>query len=221
MNNLSENEIRVTKIAFDEFLKQKIKTNLNIQFELEQISPYCTELKRQRDNLRQKQAEKLGTLWLWLTINPKKDIEFEIFKKKIEQFAERKMFDDYLYVFEQRGKTEEEAGKGFHAHLLLKRNMKYKQNKIISNSKNTFKNLTNVENNEIFNYHWCPAEYLDDKIEYMTGEKTGCEKDIKQLIDVLFREKKNLNNYYKKECHENKTSASTEKTVDINEVLKQ
>ena len=99
--------------------------------------------------------------------------------------------------------------------------MKYKQNKIISNSKNTFKNLTNVENFDIFNYHWLPSEYLDDKKEYILGTKTGCEKEEKQFIDVLFREKKNLNNYYKKEWPEKSTDASKEKIVDLSVVSNQ
>ncbi|AXQ65528.1 MAG: putative replication initiation protein [Circular genetic element sp.] len=194
---ISENEMRVTKLAYDEFLKQKIKTNLNIQYELDLISPYCTSLRLQREDLRQRQASKMGTLWLWLTISPKNDIDFETFRDKISTFAQRKMFDDHIYVFEQRGKTVETAGDGFHAHLLLKRNMKYKQNKIISNSKNTFKKITNVENHDIFNFHWCPEEYLNDKQEYILGTKTGNEKDIKQEIDKIFRQNKNLKEYYK------------------------
>lgn len=216
---ISENEIKITKLAFDEFLKQKIKTNLNIQFELDLVSPYCTLLRQQREELRERQASKMGTLWLWLTISPKKDIDFELFKNKIEIFANRKMFDDYLYVYEQRGKTEETAGEGFHAHLLLKRNMKYKQNKIISNSKNTFKKITDVENHDIFNFHWCPEEYLNDKREYILGTKTGCEKDTKQLIDVIFREKKNLNIYYKKECLAGPTTEK-EKTPKVQDTEK-
>lgn len=195
---ISENEMKITKIAYDEFLKQKIKTNLNIQYELDLISPYCTFLREQREELRQRQASKMGTLWLWLTISPKNDIDFETFRDKISTFAQRKMFDDHIYVFEQRGKTVETAGEGFHAHLLLKRNMKYKQNKIISNSKNTFKKITNVENHDIFNFHWCPEEYLNDKMEYILGTKTGKEKDIKQEIDIVFRQKKNLKEYYKR-----------------------
>lgn len=217
--DLSENEILITQQAFNEFLKQKIKGNLNIQFELDLISPYCTQIRKQRDELREKQAARLGTLWLWLTISPKKEIKLKEFLEKVEKFAERKMFEDYLYVIEQRGQSEEELGKGFHAHLLLKRSMKYKQNKIISNSKNTFKKMTNVDNHDIFNYHWCPEEYLKDKKEYILGTKTGCEKDKKQFFDVLFREKNNLNIYYKKtwpkaEKEETKKMESAEITTE-------
>ena len=117
--------------AKNEFLDQKIKQTMNMAFHLKKLSPLYSAIYDEQEKLKEKTAEKYGTLWLWLTVSPHEDIEFDDFKLKIEKFAERKMFKDYLYVFEQRGKTKEEAGKGFHAHLLLKRNLEYKPSKII------------------------------------------------------------------------------------------
>jgi len=185
--------------AKDDFLYKKIQSNMTIAFELKKLSPIHNQIYDERQALREEQAQRLGTLWLWLTVSPHDKVQFTDFQKKVTQFSQRKMFKDFFYVYEQRGKNKEEIGKGFHCHFLLKRDIKYKQNKIISNSKNSFKNMTNINDFNIFNFHWCPEEYLKDKIEYMTGSKTGCEKDTKQLIDVLFRQKYNLNIYYNKD----------------------
>ncbi len=195
--------LEIFQKARDDFLYKKFQANMSIAFELRQISPIYDKLLDERQTLREEQAKRLGTLWLWLTVSPNDKVEFLDFKKKIESFANRKMFKEYFYVFEQRSQEKETAGMGFHAHLLLKRNISYKQNKIVSNSKNSFKNMTKVNDFNIFHFHWCPDEYLDDKMEYMTGAKTGSEKDIKQLIDVIFREKYNLDNYYTNATHSN------------------
>lgn len=182
--------------AKDDFLFKKLQSNMSIKFELKQLSPLMDQIFDERQRGKEEQAKRLGILWLWLTVSPHDKVEFPDFQKKIEQFAKRKQFKEYFYVYEQRSKEAETAGQGFHCHLLLKRNITYKQNKIITNSKNSFKNMTKVNDFQIFNFHWCPDEYLKDKIEYMTGDKTGAEKDIKQNIDILFRQKYNLKDYY-------------------------
>ena len=62
--------------------------------------------------------------------------------------------------------------------------------------KNSFKSITDVNNKSIFNVHACPKKYLKDKYTYMTSEKTGDKKDIKQKYDLVFRKKNNLNKIY-------------------------
>jgi hypothetical protein len=202
-NGENNEHLAIYRKAADDFMYRKIQSNMSIAFELKKLSPLMDKLYDERQKLKEEQAKRLGTLWLWLTVSPNDKVLFEDFQKKVSQYAERKMFKDYFYVYEQRGQHKEEIGKGFHCHFLLKRNIMYKQNKIISNSKNSFKNMTEVNNFQIFNYHWCPDEYLKDKLEYMQDmNKHGQEKNSKQLMDILFRQEKNLNNYYKKECLE-------------------
>lgn len=53
-----------------------------------------------------------------------------------------------------------------------------------------------MSNKNIFNVHTCPKKYLKDKYIYMTGLKTGDEKDIKQKYDIVFREKFKLKKIY-------------------------
>lgn len=201
--------------AKDDFTYRKIQGNMSIAFELKKLSPLHDRIYDERQKLKEEQAKRLGTLWLWLTVSPNDKIKFEDFQKKVTLFAKRKMFKDYFYVYEQRGQHKEEIGKGFHCHFLLKRNIMYKQNKIISNSKNTFKNMTTVNDFQIFNYHWCPDEYLKDKLEYMQDmNKHGQEKNSKQLMDILFRQKKNLKEYYKNASENEQTQATKAKTKE-------
>lgn len=187
--------------AANDFLKKKFQTNMTLAFELKQMSPICDLLFEERQALKLLQAKKYGTLWLWLTISPKKTIIFEDFKKKIEKTANSKMFKDFYYVFEQRGKTNEEAGQGFHAHMLLMRNLDYKQSKVLYNLKQSYEKYSNVNDRNIFNFHWLHEEYFGDKVNYITGQnKDGEDKKEKQLIDVIFRQNYFLKEYYKKEC---------------------
>ncbi|AXH79108.1 MAG: putative replication initiation protein [Circular genetic element sp.] len=192
-NNGSPQQIEEFNIAKDKFHAAKNLTNFNIAYELDLLGDYAKNQRQTRDKLKQEQAKRLGTLWLWLTINPKPEISFRDFQKSIEKVANRRMFQEYLYVYEQRSTTLNEAGKGFHAHLLLRRDIKYKQCKVISNLKNSFKNICDTNNHMIFNYHWLPEEYRADKKEYILGTKTEDGKDEKQIIDKLWRKLPEIN----------------------------
>ncbi len=126
--------------------------------------------------------------YLWITINPAPKVEFEKFKVKITKLVNRSMFTKCEYVYEQRGTSLKEAGKGFHCHILATRDMKYKPSKCISNIKNTCKTLVgNVNNNNQLNIQIIGDDFANDKREYMTGVKTGEGKDQKQIIDKSWR----------------------------------
>jgi len=186
--------------SVDDWKQQKLKQLLNKSYNAERMGQEWKEVKEYEveldQTIRENKAEKHNNLFLWLTVNPKADVELEDFKDVIDKFAKRTMFSDYLYVYEQRGKEETSIGDGFHAHLLLKRNMDYKPSKVIFNSKNTFKRITNVDNFDIFNYRWVSDEFKKDKVQYIIGIKTGEEKDLKQEMDVYFRKYNELEDYY-------------------------
>jgi len=120
-------------------------------------------------------------LYIWLTLNPKAPYtqdNFKLFKDKVVKFVNRKIFRGHMYVFEQRSTAIDTLGEGYHAHILLKRNISYKPSNIHKYSKNTFKNLMNVHNPSIFKFNWCPQEFLGDKIQYMKGYKIDINKEI-------------------------------------------
>ena len=144
-------------------------------------------------------AKEHNNLYCFITINPKKEIDLGTFREKIEKFVNRNMFQGYKYVLEQRGATEQEAGKGFHAHILLKRNLDYKPSKVSGNTKNSFKGITNVDNPQILNIQHIGEEFAKDKDEYIDGVKTGEGKDEKQIIDKFWRKQHNLESVYEKD----------------------
>ncbi len=182
------------KLAMDKLLINKWYEVLSIQNDLN-LLPQLKVVNNCLKVLKDLKASNNNTLWLWLTVNPKPKTDLTKFVHLLDKFSNRKMFTDYKYVIEQRSSDRASLGKGLHAHLLLKRNLKYKPSIIFKNSQNTFKNITNVKNKEIFFFKWCPTEFLVDKINYMTEDKGG-EKTQKQEMDLLFRQKNSLCNIY-------------------------
>ena len=62
---------------------------------------------------------------IFLTINPPPTLSLNDFQKLIKNTlttskGSKLWIEGYLYVLEQRGETEEEQGKGFHTHILIK-----------------------------------------------------------------------------------------------------
>ncbi len=175
--------------------KSLISSILNLECELG-INQSMSELLEYQKELVTKKAETKGSLVLWLTINPKNTIKLKDFMLKVDKFAKRKMFTKYFYVFEQRGRNRDEVGKGFHCHLLLWRCLSYPPSKIITNSKNTFKNICFVNRFEIFNYHYLAPKMIEDKLKYITEQKYSDDKKLKQSFDSLWRVNNNINSYY-------------------------
>ena len=154
---------------------------------------YLSHLKQIEDN--QCKKEEKDPYW-WITINPKPNIVLKDIKYKIESFVKRKIVANYIYVYEQRGTCPRSCGSGIHLHVLIKKNKKTMPTVFKRDIKNSFKSITDVNNKSIFNVHACPKKYLKDKYTYMTSEKTGDKKDIKQKYDLVFRKKNNLNKIY-------------------------
>lgn len=184
-----------------ELMKRKIRKVQEQMYQLETLGKTFQEIKKLETKnthlLKEKTAKEHNNSHLWITINPMPSVKLIDFKKKIEKLVARKIFTEYLYVYEQRGKTEDDAGKGFHAHILAKRNLNYKPFKTHECIRNTCKSLVkNKKCNKTINIQNIGYDFAEDKREYILGEKTGDGKDQKQQIDIIWREKNNLNKYY-------------------------
>ena len=83
-------------------------------------------IKENAYKIKEKLAQEHNNGWIYITVNPKPDIKWDEFYKKVTKLANRKMWDYAIYAYEQRSATEAEAGKGFHVHMLCKRNLNYK-----------------------------------------------------------------------------------------------
>jgi len=135
---------------------------------------------------------------LFITINPRPDD----FKKTMIKFKSKVWIENYIYVFEQRGTTEAESGRGFHSHILLWKPDSKKSHEVVRETKNTFKNICSIDNPSILNIKNCKEEDIPKRKNYMLGQKNienDPSKAIKQEIDCIWRERNNLQEYYSKE----------------------
>lgn len=192
--------MKVLREAEKEFDKSLIKKILKMEYETESLGEKYKELKKYEKVLAEKKKEMTAVehnnQFCFITISPKESISLDDFKKTVEKAVARNMFTSYLYVYEQRGKNTDEKGKGFHAHILTRRNLNYKPSKVANNLKNTFKNLTNVNNPQLLNIQHIGADFAKDKVEYITSVKTDEGKDVKQEVDVIWREAEGLLPFY-------------------------
>ena len=192
--DLIDNELK-------ELRKRKIKKILEQQYALETLGDYYKGLKmiQAQNNCKLKlaTAKDHNNLFCFITINPKPSVTLPQCVKKVEKLVNRKLFKDYLYVYEQRGTDPESMGRGFHCHILAQRNLSYKPSKVRDCIKNTCKILvSNVNNKNTLNIQHIGENWAVDKRTYILGKKEGEGKDIKQDFDKIWRSKNNLKVYY-------------------------
>ena len=188
--------------SYETFRKNKLLKLIGMEYQLDMLGQKWIDIKAHENELKGKLKEQLAVEhnngYCFITISPKDSVNLEEFIEKVHKYVQRNMFRKSRYVFEQRGKTEAEAGKGFHAHILFKRNLDYKPSKIRVNSLNTWKNMCSCTDNT-FNVKHIGEEFAKDKDEYMTGVKTGEDKDLKQAIDIIWRKANNIESVYGEE----------------------
>lgn len=189
-----------------ELKKRKVRKILEQEYQLENIDTFSTSLKKIEDNnklkLSMKMAKEHNNGYLWVTINPKDDVALSDFRKKVDKISTKTCFADVLYAYEQRGSSTTSLGKGFHAHILVKRNLKYKPIKLIQNIKNSCKKIVgNINADYCLNFQVVGEDYAKDKKEYILGIKTGedehgVKKSAKQQYDSIWRDKEQIKKFY-------------------------
>ena len=142
--------------------------------------------------------QKFGNV-LFITVNPRPDVDLETFHKSIRKYVSKCWIDNYIYVLEQRGTNETELGKGFHSHLLIYKTDNKKSHEIIRETKNTFKNVCSVDNPSILNIQNCKEADIEKRKNYMLGVKStdhDPSKQEKQRMDIIWRQNKQIEKYY-------------------------
>lgn len=193
--------VELYESAKQEILRNKMKKLVSLKFELGTLGTFENTLKDTIGNLeselKEKMAEAYNNKYMFFTINPKPSVKLEDFIKVLAKSATKTCFTDYLYVIEQRGNNSATAGNGFHAHMLFKRNLNYKPCKCKKNMQGTFLKMCDVKKEALFNVKYLNTEWANDKVKYMShGGKTEDGKDIKQDIDIWWREKNDILPYY-------------------------
>lgn len=143
-----------------------------------------------------KRVHKKPYTHLFITINPPPSYNLKDFLNTIQKTIKKNWIEGYLYVIEQRGENDEEIGKGFHTHILIKLIDHKRRSQIDREIKNTWKNILDVDN-----YHILNIKYIDDdeqkrKQKYMLSLKSEEVKHLKQKYDIIFRQKNNLQKFY-------------------------
>lgn len=186
--------------AVKDFDKGLIRKLVKLSYDAECLGEKYTKLKKKErdlgDIIKQNLAVEHNNGFVFITVNPKSGVSFEDFDKQVRKLLKRNMFVGVLAVYEQRGKNEQEIGKGFHAHILAERNLNYKPSKVAKNTKNTFKGVCDVNRSYLMNIQFTGPDFASDKQEYILGtNKTGDGKDLKQNMDKLWRSSLGLEDY--------------------------
>lgn len=202
-----ENEMVLDiELELRELKKRKIRKILELEYELGSIDPVLAGLKKLETNLKQKlkvqTAEKHNNNYMWITINPKPSVALGEFRKVITRILTKTCFADVLACYEQRAVSKEDLGKGFHVHILVKRNLNYKPIKLKQNIKNSCKKIVgNINADYSINLQTIGTEFAKDKKQYILGEKYGKDdegnlKKDKQSMDDIWRKQEGINAYY-------------------------
>lgn len=138
--------------------------------------------------------------YLFITVNPDPSrTNFEKLKKATEKMVEKKWLKSYVYVYEQRGCTEDEAGIKPHMHAIIKKPDNKSVVHCVRELASSFKKLCDVSDVHFFNVKYCDEAEKNRKLEYILGEKVSTEenrKDVKQSMDKIWRERINIEPFY-------------------------
>lgn len=133
---------------------------------------------------------------VFLTINPRPEVEFYQFRKVIDKLLSKVWMTDYLYSIEQRGTIQEDnLGKGMHMHILFRKNDK-EPCKIIREVQNTCKKI--VGNPQHCNLQFRTADKSKGYVNYIKGDKKDENKHEKCRGDVVWRKKMGIEPHYEK-----------------------
>lgn len=203
-DNAPEEEFKLSKqhacyeASKQKLLARKMDEIVKIQWEQGHIFKEFKEL-----YTKYKTNDKDNSKFIWLTINPRADVPLSQIMQVAKKYVKRTFIKTYYYVYEQRGSitNQKEMGTGIHIHLLLERNVEanIKVWDIKKRTKDSFRDITDVENSKIFYYKVMPEDYIVDKLNYMNNKNLDQEhqdKLEKQEFDIEWRKKNKIQSNY-------------------------
>lgn len=175
--------------------RHRLRFLLQEKVSVEEINLF-TEIKEMRSKVDEK--AKKYTKYMWLCCNPNPLVTFDEFMKIVRKAMTKSWLTDshYLWVIEQRGETEDEAGKGFHFHALFVKPDNKKYCEVIREMASTFNKATDTSCISFYRLQGVSEEEFKRKIGYITALKADDKKHLKQSIDRLWRPKVGLEQYY-------------------------
>ena len=154
-------------------------------------------LDRERYAYVQKNEEiKNKTKYIFLTINPNPNINLQEFISITTKLMSKPWITNYLYVYEQRGETEADIGKGFHFHAIIEKPTNKSYAHMMRELASSANKLCDTSNFHFYNVKNISEEEKERKIVYTTGRKADTAKHLKQDMDIIWRTNNNLLSMY-------------------------
>lgn len=150
--------------------------------------PYMKRLQWLNAQVLSMQKQKPASTYYWVTVSPSPQTPLESLKVKVEKYSRSKMIEGCIYTFEKRPSDGTP-----HVHMIVKP-LGVSDSDFRKRTKNPFKDL--VGNNRCIDIKICPPAFLDDKIEYIKGNKWDVSKEEACEEDKLFRLENCLEPYY-------------------------
>lgn len=123
----------------------------------------------------------------WVTINPKPDVDLEKFLALINNYMKRPFIIKGRYVLEQTGETIETMGKHPHVHILFEKLQSLSPKQCHDRTYSTFNTICG--NKKCVDIRVYDASLMEEKVQYMKGEKWDSSKDPAILINPIWRDK--------------------------------
>lgn len=147
----------------------------------------------------QPERKEISYDYLWLTVNPSPETTFTTFRNLVGKMIQKKWIKSYVYVYEQRGISQDDLGKGFHLHAIIMKPEDKSPAHCIREISSTYKKVCDVSNYHCFNTKWIGKEEYIRKLEYILGQKESTSennKALKQEMDKVWRQARNIDSYY-------------------------
>lgn len=159
-------------------------------------------LKEKYEYLKKLRAKTSNAHYAMISIRPQIDQKFDDFERFIHRVVKKCWLkDNCLWVFEQKGESEAEMGKGLHCHILftlhgIKHGSKQKSKKQCLDEL-----LTMIENEDWIlpqgiHIQTYPQKDKEKVHNYLLGKKAPEEKEKSQEFDAIYREKNNIKKSY-------------------------
>lgn len=181
-------DITVIKQAMlDDALEREIRKKVKLDLEDGISHPIVQDIYNNNTERRKQKKP-----WILITINCKEGTWKEIWKD-LFHIKSWIWLKKALITVEQRGETEQTAGRLVHFHLLLQdydNTPKKIQKRFFDKFKKFIGNIKHIDMRTV------KHEWKQDKIDYLSGNKVDEDKLQKQKMDKIFRSNNGLENIY-------------------------
>jgi len=181
--------------ALQECIMNRYRAHYNKLLDDGEADDILPIIKEFNEDKKKKDDESVKSDYVFITINPKPTAPMGEFIKNVEKSVKKSFIKKSLHVIEQRAEDMENLGKGFHTHILLNKG-DYRISHLRREFARTFKNVCDVDNPHCFNVSLCKKQDLAKRQNYMLGSKADESKHLKQKMDIEFRKKYFLQDYY-------------------------